>query len=179
MRKFILSMLLAGVAASPAIAQPNDDADRQAQREERAQAREERQQARQQVREERSNNSVERQANVRPERPSGPAVQLEGLRPAQTPKIAATLSGSWEKDGKGAELVLRRVGAQYEDDLNTRSLKGATTLDAFGSWPLGRDLQIVARAENLTNALVMSGISGDGAVERATPRTFWIGLRLR
>jgi len=110
---------------------------------------------------------------------SGPAVQLEGLRPAQTPKIAATLSGSWEKDGKGAELVLRRVGAQYEDDLNTRSLKGATTLDAFGSWPLGRDLQIVARAENLTNALVMSGISGDGAVERATPRTFWIGLRLR
>jgi len=82
MRKFILSMLLAGVAASPAIAQPNDDADRQAQREERAQAREERQQARQQVREERSNNSVERQANVRPERPSGPAVQQQQQQPA-------------------------------------------------------------------------------------------------
>jgi hypothetical protein len=49
---------------------------------------------------------------------------------------------------RGAELVLRRAGAQYEDDLNTRLLKGATTLDAFASWPLGRRLQLVARAEN-------------------------------
>jgi len=93
--------------------------------------------------------------------------------------FAATVSASWERDGKGAELVLRRVGAQFEDDLNIRKLKGATTLDAFGSWPLGRSLQLVVRAENLTNALVMSGISGDGAVERATPRTFWIGLLRR
>jgi outer membrane receptor protein involved in Fe transport len=101
------------------------------------------------------------------------------LRPAQTPKFAATLSASWEQGGKGAEVVLRRVGPQYEDDVNTRLLKGATTLDAFASWPLGRKLQIVARAENVTNALVMAGIGGDGSVERATPRTLWIGLRLR
>jgi hypothetical protein len=25
----------------------------------------------------------------------------------------------------------------------------------------------------------MAGIGGDGSVERATPRTLWIGLRLR
>jgi vitamin B12 transporter len=75
--------------------------------------------------------------------------------------------------------VLRRVGAQYEDDLNTRVLKGATTLDAFTSWPLGRRFQLVARGENLTDALVMAGIGGDGSIERATPRTLWIGLRLR
>ena len=67
---------------------------------------------------------------------------------------------------------------QYEDDLNTRLLKGATTLDAFGSWPLTARLQLVARAENLTNALVMAGIGGDGSVERATPRTLWLGIRL-
>ena len=42
-----------------------------------------------------------------------------------------------------------------------------------------RRLQIVARGENVTNALVMAGIGGDGAIERATPRTLWIGLRLR
>jgi vitamin B12 transporter len=40
-------------------------------------------------------------------------------------------------------------------------------------------LQLVARAENITNALVVAGIGGDGAVERATPRTLWIGVRLR
>jgi len=69
MRKFLISVLLAGAAASPAFAQPNDDTDRQQQREERAQTREERQQARQQTREERSNNNAERQAAARPERP--------------------------------------------------------------------------------------------------------------
>ena len=28
-------------------------------------------------------------------------------------------------------------------------------------------------------ALVMAAINGDGSIERATPRTLWIGLRLR
>jgi outer membrane receptor protein involved in Fe transport len=110
---------------------------------------------------------------------SGSAGMLDGLRPAQTPRFAGTLSASWERDGKGFALVLRRVGAQYEDDLNTRVLKGATTLDAFASWPLSRRFQLVARGENLTDALVMAGIGGDGSIERATPRTLWIGLRLR
>jgi vitamin B12 transporter len=110
---------------------------------------------------------------------SGPAAFLDGLRPAQTPRFAGSLSASWEQDGKGAELVFRRVGAQFEDDLNTHMLKGATTLDASAEWPVGRRLQLVARAENLTNALVMAAFNGDGSVERATPRTLWLGLRLR
>lgn len=110
---------------------------------------------------------------------SGPAAFLDGLRPAQTPEFAATLSAGWQRDGRSAELVLRRVGAQYEDDLNTRNLDAATTLDASASWPLTTRLQLTARGENLTDALVMAGIGGDGSVERATPRTLWIGLRLR
>ena len=107
------------------------------------------------------------------------AALLDGLRPAQTPKFSGTLAVGWEEDGKGAQLVLRRVGAQFDDDLNTDLLKSATTLDASGSWPLTHRLQLIARAENITNALVMAGINGDGSVERATPRTFWIGVRLR
>jgi outer membrane receptor protein involved in Fe transport len=110
---------------------------------------------------------------------SGPAALLDGLRPAQTPNFAATLAASWQQGGKGAEVALRRVGAQYEDDLNTRTLKGATTLDALAAWPLTARIQIIARGENIANALVMAGIGGDGSVERATPRTLWIGLRLR
>ena len=110
---------------------------------------------------------------------SGAAAFLDGLRPAQTPKFVGTLAVSWEKGGKGAQLVLRRVGGQFEDDLNTRILKGATTLDAFASWPLTNRVQLVARGENVTNQLVMAAINGDESVERATPRTFWVGLRLR
>ena len=110
---------------------------------------------------------------------SGPASRLDGLRPAQTPRFAATLTGSWEKDGKSATVLVRRIGAQFEDDLNSRRLDGATTFDASASWPLTRTVQIIARGENLTNELVMAGIGGDGSIERATPRTLWIGLRLR
>jgi vitamin B12 transporter len=110
---------------------------------------------------------------------SGAASALAGLRPAQTPNSVATLAASWEQGGKGVEVALHRDGAEYEDDLNTRRLKGATTLDAFASLPLTRRLQLVARGENVTNALVVAGVGGDGAIERATPRTLWIGLRLR
>ena len=109
---------------------------------------------------------------------SGASVALNGLRPAQTPRFAGTLSGSWEQGGKSAELVLRRVSDQFEDDLNTRILKGATTLDASAAWPLSRRVQLTARVENLTDALVMAAYNGDGSIERATPRTLWIGLRL-
>ena len=107
------------------------------------------------------------------------AAFLDGLRPAQTPRFAGTLGASWTEGGKSAELVVRRIGAQYEDDLNARSLKAATTFDASATWPLTRRLQVVARGENLTNALVMAGVNGDGSVERATPRTLWLGLRVR
>lgn len=110
---------------------------------------------------------------------SGSAAFLNGLRPAQTPKFAGTLQAGWEEDGKGAQLLLRRIGAQFDDDLNMDVLQGATTLDAYAEWPLGRRFQLVVRGENLTNALVMAGINGDGSIERATPRTLWIGVRLR
>jgi outer membrane receptor protein involved in Fe transport len=109
----------------------------------------------------------------------GAAAFLDRLRPAQTPKFAGTLAVGWKQGGRGAQLVLRRVGAQFEDDLNSRILEGATTLDAYASWPLTSRLQLVARGENLANQLVMAGIHGDSSIERATPRTLWIGIRLR
>jgi outer membrane receptor protein involved in Fe transport len=110
---------------------------------------------------------------------AGPAKALDGLRPAQTPTFAGTLAAGWQDGAKGVQLVIRRVGAQFDDDLNSDVLKGATTLDAFASWPLTPRLQLIARGENLTDALVMAGINGDDSVERATPRTLWIGVRLR
>jgi outer membrane receptor protein involved in Fe transport len=108
----------------------------------------------------------------------GAAAPLDGLRPAQTPNFAGTLSASWEQDGRGAEVVLRRVGGQFDDDLNMDLLRPATTLDFYASWPLARRLQLVARAENVTNALVEAGINGDESIERATPWTLWLGVRL-
>src|SRR4051812_4538844 len=72
MRKLLISLLLAGAAASPALASP--ESDREQAREERAQAREQRQQARE-ARPERSRD-VERPQVARPDRPDRPAPQV-------------------------------------------------------------------------------------------------------
>jgi len=50
-------------------------------------------------------------------------------------------------------------------------------VDAFAAWPSVRDLQLVLRGENLLGERVVAGIGGDGAIERAAPRTLWLGLR--
>ncbi|HYC95630.1 MAG TPA: TonB-dependent receptor, partial [Sphingomicrobium sp.] len=74
-------------------------------------------------------------------------------------------------------LLVRRGGSQFEDDLNRRKLPSATTVDGSIAWPVTGQLQLVARGENLLDHRVVAGIGGDGSIERATPRTLWIGLR--
>jgi outer membrane receptor protein involved in Fe transport len=108
---------------------------------------------------------------------NGPAAELDGLRPAQTPRLAVSGGITWERGRRVVSLMIRHVGAQFEDDLNEERLKPATTLDAFLAWPLTRSLQLVGRAENIFDELVVAGIGGDSSIERATPRTLWIGLR--
>ncbi len=109
----------------------------------------------------------------------GPAAPLDGLRPAQTPRQTFSATLGWRGDtGARASLAGRYVSGQYEDDLNAQRLHGAFTLDAAASWPLKGRLSVEARAENLFDQRVEAGISGDGVVERATPRTLWVGLRI-
>lgn len=110
-------------------------------------------------------------------RATSAAAPLDGLRPAQTPTLSASADVGYTEGGRSLGLQLRHVGAQYEDDLNRILLPSATTVDAFASWPLLPGLRLVGRAENLANAVVVAGRTADGTTERATPRTFWLGLR--
>ncbi|HXH52013.1 MAG TPA: TonB-dependent receptor [Sphingomicrobium sp.] len=105
------------------------------------------------------------------------ALALDGLRPAQTPRFAHSASLGWERGRASALVELRRVGGQYEDDLNQRILPAATVIDALAGWPLTNGAQLVLRAENLLGERVVAGMASDGAIERATPRTLWLGLR--
>jgi outer membrane receptor protein involved in Fe transport len=109
---------------------------------------------------------------------SGAAEPLDGLRPAQTPKLVLSGEAGWHDGARQISLIVRRVGSQFEDDLNQLRIPAATTLDAFAAWPLTDRLQVIARAENLFDATVIAGADTDGTRERATPRTLWIGLRL-
>lgn len=69
--------------------------------------------------------------------------------------------------------------ANIEDDLNRQRIPGALTFDASATLPVGRHLAFEARAENLADARVVAGISGAGLIERATPRTLWLGVNWR
>ncbi len=108
---------------------------------------------------------------------SGAAAALSGLRPAQTPQLVLTGELGWSRGGRTVSLLVRHSGAQFEDDLNQLRLPPATTVDAFAAWPIAHRLQLVAQAENLFDATVIAGADTDGTLERATPRTLWIGLR--
>ncbi|NJC05570.1 outer membrane receptor protein involved in Fe transport [Sphingomonas kaistensis] len=111
-------------------------------------------------------------------RATGAAAPLDGLRPAQTSSFGAGASVNWERGGRSAGVQLRHSGRAYEDDLNRLSLPAATTVDAAAAWSLSPRVAMTVRAENLFDARVIAGRTGDGITERATPRSLWLGLRL-
>lgn len=109
---------------------------------------------------------------------SGLSAALDGMRPAQTPRLAASASLAWVPLARW-RLVLsaRHTGAQFEDDLETDVLDAATTFNAFVLVPLNDRLALVLRAENLTDARVVTRNQA-GSIDLGAPRTFWAGLRL-
>jgi len=112
-------------------------------------------------------------------RASGTAAPLDGLRPAQTPRLGLTSSLGWHSGRAEASVTARYAGAQFEDDLNRQRLRGAFTLDASALLPVGQRLAVEARVENIADEEVQAAVGAGGVVERATPRTVWLGLRSR
>lgn len=105
---------------------------------------------------------------------SGAALPLDGKRPAQVARHSASTTLGW----RGVAATLRYVSGQFEDDLNLRRLAHALTLDVVASLILTERLTLTLRGENLTNTRIEAAISAAGVIERATPRTLWVGLKL-
>ena len=110
---------------------------------------------------------------------SGTAAVLDGLRPAQTPRDLVSTTFGWRKGAAAVSTTLRHSARQFDDDQNTRRLAPATTLDAYAALPVTKWAAIELRAENLFDERIEAGITGADIVERATPRTLWVGLRFR
>ncbi len=110
---------------------------------------------------------------------SGGAATLDGRRPAQIAKHGGSVTLRNNTRGPfGGFATLRYIGKQNEDDLGLLALDDALTLDAGLAWKFSDAVSIEARGENLFDELVPAAISSSGIVERATPRTLWVGARL-
>jgi vitamin B12 transporter len=115
-------------------------------------------------------------------RGQGTSLALNDLRPAQVPRHFVNLALDFGDDygdfeNWQAALNLRYIGSQFDDDANSRRLKSAITADAVIVHRLIRDVFIELRGENLFNARLETAISSSGIIERATPRTLWLGVR--
>lgn len=109
---------------------------------------------------------------------SGASTLLDGKRPAQVPKLAASGTLAWTPEpGWRLAATLRHTGAQFEDDLETDSLRGATTLDGVVQVPLGRGVSILLRGENLFDETIVTRNQA-GSIDLGTPRTIWAGVRV-
>lgn len=108
---------------------------------------------------------------------SGPAAALDGFRPSQTPKWAASATASYRPtEGMVFAATVRHVGRQYESDVQTDVLPRATTLDLFAQVPLFDALSFVARAENLFGTTVVTRNQA-GSMDYGAPATIWAGFR--
>ncbi|MEO8373824.1 MAG: TonB-dependent receptor [Sphingomonas bacterium] len=103
---------------------------------------------------------------------------LSGFIPAQSPQHTASATLAWApKAGPGLSTTVRYIGKQYEDDLQTNVLPDVWTVDAVARMPIGKHFAIVARAENLFDATIITRNQA-GSMDLGTPRTLWIGVRI-
>ncbi|CAN5871864.1 TonB-dependent receptor [soil metagenome] len=108
------------------------------------------------------------------------APQLTGKRPAQTPEYTVTAGADWRlADRLTFSADLRFESERFEDDLNSRKLGASAGIDARAAWRLTADSEVYLAAENVTDARIEVGETGDGTESFAAPQTFRIGFSLR
>ncbi len=105
-----------------------------------------------------------------------PSLALDDKRPAQSPQHQSSATLAYKTSNLTGSATARYSGARFDDDLETRRLPAALTVDTFASYRIAPNLRLVARAENLFDARVISGITGGGIEDLGTPRTLWLGL---
>ena len=110
-------------------------------------------------------------------RASGLGASLDGKRPAQTPEHQGSATIAYAPvSGPQGSISVHYAGTQFEDDLQTRRLPKAFTVDGVASIPLFSGVRLTARVENVFDEKIVSGVSATGVEDLGTPQTFWLGL---
>jgi outer membrane cobalamin receptor len=106
------------------------------------------------------------------------APALTGLRPAQAPRISLTAGLGWRATSRDALFAdLRYEDARYEDDLNTRRLDAALSLDLRYERRLSEHMRVVLELENAFDAAIATGATADDVTLYGAPRALRLGLR--
>lgn len=107
------------------------------------------------------------------------APQLTGLRPAQAPIWSAVAGLDWRaSDRLTLAADLRWESRRFEDDLNSRVLDAAATVDLRADWALTPGAAVWLAADNLFDAEVEVAETGSGVAGYGPPRTISLGVRL-
>ncbi len=107
------------------------------------------------------------------------ASQLTGLRPAQAPEWSVSAGADWRATDRLTLVTqVRYESARFEDDLNSRVLDAATTLDARAEYEVRDGVTAYLAADNLFHAEVAVSETGDGVEGYGPPRTVRAGLSL-
>jgi outer membrane receptor protein involved in Fe transport len=105
------------------------------------------------------------------------APQLTGLRPAQAPRTTATASVDWlATERLSVSAAARYESARFDDDLNSRRLGAATAVDGEVRYELTANARAYLGVENLFDADIQTGRTGDDVLSYDQPRTLRVGL---
>lgn len=105
------------------------------------------------------------------------APQLTGLRPAQAPRFTGVASVDWRvTDRVNLAGDLRFESSRFDDDLNSRRLDAATTLDLQAGYRLTDAARVSVQLRNAFDAEIETGRTGDGVISYGEPQTVRVGL---
>lgn len=107
------------------------------------------------------------------------APQLTGLRPAQAPIWSATAGLDWQASPRLTLAgTVQYESRRFDDDLNSRTLAPATTLDLRADWAVAPGTSLWLAADNLFDADVEVAQTATGVTGFGPPRSLGVGLRL-
>jgi len=103
--------------------------------------------------------------------------ELVGFRPVQTPRHAITAGLTYTgESGFALRTEARFSSDQFDDDLNTRRLDSIFLVNMRATYPLSENVTLKASAENLFDAVVVSGLSSTGLETLAQRRAVRVGV---
>ncbi len=104
--------------------------------------------------------------------------QLLGKELPETPRNMATLSLTYDDTQRGtAEVTVRYLGKQYENDINTLPMSDVAITDCYAAWHATPQLDLYLGVKNLFDQTYLVGRAGVDTIGQ--PRFVHGGVRLR